>query len=80
MAFALVHFYEKENWDIIPADNIIIDENQPQRASLEGMKTMVIWEGSKATKKGSSDNRFPAKIIKISGMPTNRYFVLTISH
>ena len=66
MAFALVHFYQEDMWDIIPYSDIILDDEHEESDAIEGIKTLVLWREMKGKGKGNS-SKVPAEIIKISG-------------
>lgn len=73
MSFALVKFYEEDTWEVIPVGNIILEERHRGLESLEGLKTLVIWEDPSSSKgKGKARTKYaqkvPAEIIKVSGM------------
>ena len=49
MAFALVHFYKEDSWDVIPSTDLIIEDKNMQKEALVGLKTLVIWRDIKAS-------------------------------
>ncbi len=48
MAFALVHFYQENAWDIIPISDIVLDDEQKEKEALEGTRMLVLWRDVKS--------------------------------
>ncbi len=68
MAFALAHFYQENAWDIIPCSDIVLDDEQKEKEALEGTRTLVLWRDVKSKGKVNKQFKFPAEIVKISGL------------
>lgn len=66
MAFALVHFYNENTWDVIPYSDVIFEDENMRKHAREGFKTLVLWKDAKTRGNGKLQ-KFPAEIIKVSG-------------
>jgi hypothetical protein len=67
MAFALVHFYQEDAWDVIPSSDIILGEKHQENDTVVGIKTLVSWQGDKGKRSKGKYAEYPAEIIKIAG-------------
>ena len=63
MAFALVHFYKEDTWDVIPYSDIILEDKNVEENTIVGSRRLVTWRDSKTRGKGK-EMKVPAEIWK----------------
>ena len=63
MAFVLVHFYEEDNWEVVPTNRVVLEDGEDRVE--EGMKRSVKWP-SKI--RGKPPIEVPGEISAISGL------------
>lgn len=71
MAYALVNFYEEDAWDVIPYSDIVFTDEHKETEVEDGTKMLVLWKDAKSKK--ASKRKFPAEIVKTSGLKLNLF-------